>query len=170
MFSIANSSVSLLLILLSLVLAVWNRKAWLSAKNGLPAGGKGLADSAANQRSAQRDIAFAWRQFRRRVQASLMIGLVGIAIFVGQFLETPRTIATFWAGVILLLFWILALAMADILATQQHFGRVHRGHVAEQVRIQAEMLRQSNSSPGELPQNCETAADESTLAKRHSER
>ena len=160
MFSVANTTVSLLLILVSSALVVWNRHAWLSAKNGLPVGESGAKDSTAALKYAQRDLAFAWRQFRRRIQVSLMIGIVGIAILIGQFFESPTTVAVFWTGVILLLFWILALAMADILATQQHYGRVHRGHVAEQTRIQAEILRQSSKSSSDVPRDCETAADQ----------
>lgn len=165
MFSIANSSLSLLLVLVSAGLVAWNRKAWHSAKdpsttNGVPAGTAGVADSAGEITSTQPEIAFAWRQFRRRVQASLMIGIVGIAIFGGQFLESPTMIATFWAGVIFLLLWIVALAMADILATQQHFGRVHRDHVAEQMQIQVDILRRGNPASRKTPRDFEATTDE----------
>lgn len=85
---------------------------------------------------------FAWLQFRRRVQSSGMIGLVGLGIFIGQFIRSPVVWVFFWTGIALLLVWILLLALADAFATQQHFGRLRRQEFADHVREQAKLSRQ----------------------------
>ena len=126
MLSVTFTLVSLALAAVSALLMVWNWRSWKVACDA------GLDEDELN---------FAWRQFRRRVQASAMIGLVAVAIFIGQFVESLLVRAFFWAGVVLLLFWILLLALADVLATQQHFGRIRRRDLADQVKLQVQIRR-----------------------------
>lgn len=99
---------------------------------------------------------------QRRLQASGMIGLVGLAMLCGQFVprDWPRTIAMLWSGIMLVVLWVMLLAMADALATHQHFARIRRENLAEQAKLQAE-LRRLKSQQG----NGRPARDESDLRK-----
>jgi hypothetical protein len=97
---------------------------------------------------------FAWRQFRRRMQTSGMIGLAGLGMLAGQFIRAPLLLVFFWAGVMLLLLWVVLLALADVIATQQHFGAARRQNLSEQTRAQAELRRWLDARPeaaGEEP-------------------
>lgn len=70
-----------------------------------------------------------------------MIGLVGVAIFVVQFVRSPLLWSFCILGIVACVLWIVLLAIADAFATQQHFGRQRRRGVAEQVRLQVELRR-----------------------------
>jgi hypothetical protein len=88
------------------------------------------------------------RQFVRRMQTSAMLGLLGVAIITGQVL-TPRLhsrlfAALFWGGVLLMVLWMALLALADIVATQQHFGRLRNDYIVERAKLQAEARRLQN--------------------------
>jgi len=90
------------------------------------------------------------RQFRRRMQTSVMLGLLAVALFVGQLLTGPPLfMVLFWAALLLLIVWMGLLAAADIMATRQHFGRLRHEHLLEQAKLQAELRRiQSARSNG----------------------
>jgi MFS family permease len=99
-------------------------------------------------RSAQlepREADYRRRQFRRRMQTSAMLGVLGVAIFVGHLLTAwvaSRLFAVFyWGGVLLLLGWMALLALADILATKFHFSRLRQDYMVEQAKLQAELRR-----------------------------
>jgi hypothetical protein len=95
----------------------------------------------------QRD--FRWRQFRRRMQTSVMLGLLGLAIFCGRLLMlfpiAPVLLTLFWIGVLLLLAWVALLAGVDIWATKYHFGRMRSDYLIEQTKLQAELYRLRNA-------------------------
>jgi hypothetical protein len=85
------------------------------------------------------------RQFVRRMQTSAMLGLLGVAIIVGQvltpWLRSLMFTVLFWGGVLVLVLWMGLLALADIVATQQHFGRLHNETLVERAKLQAEARR-----------------------------
>lgn len=84
------------------------------------------------------------RRFRRRMQTSAMLALAGVALVIGQLIP-PRMFPTlfvfFWTGVVLLLFWVVLLALADAAATRNHVGRLQRERSAERSRLEEELLR-----------------------------
>ena len=59
-----------------------------------------------------------------------MIGLLGVAIVVGQLLmdivKSPRFHVYYWIGVLTLLLWIVLLAVADMVATRLLQPRAER--------------------------------------------
>jgi len=127
MFSALTTAFSVLLVVLSGVLIVSHRRAWRRVEE---------EDRDEKQRE------FARRQKRRRIQASGMIGIVGAAMFVGQFLANmPLLMGFYWSGVILLVLWFLILAIADVVATQQHYSRLRRDIMIEEAKLQAEANR-----------------------------
>lgn len=85
------------------------------------------------------------RQFRRRVQTSAMLALLGLGLFLGRWLMEfpvpPFWKVLYWSGLLLLLFWMGLLAGADAVATRLHFGRLHQDYLLEQTRLQAELRR-----------------------------
>lgn len=70
------------------------------------------------------DRDFFRRQFRRRMQTSGMVVLLGLMLPVGDGLlvwgRQPLAATIFWLGVLLLTLWIMALAVGDWLLTRIH--------------------------------------------------
>jgi hypothetical protein len=124
-----------LLVAISAALMVWNARSWQAAR-ALP------------EDSPER--AFAWRQFRRRMQTSGMIAVLGLAMFVGQFVTSPLWIGPYWLGVLCLLGWVLLLALLDIGAIHKYYGSLRAEHRTQLAAMEAR-LRQldppSNPAP-----------------------
>ncbi len=81
-------------------------------------------------------------QYRRRMQTSGMLGVVGIAVFAGYFLGAtlPGLFEVlYWLGVLVLVGWLVVLAMADVVSTRMYFGRLRRDHALEQKKLEAEI-------------------------------
>jgi uncharacterized membrane protein YgcG len=92
--------------------------------------------------AAERD--YHWRQFRRRMQSSAMLGVLAVGIFVGQWVSEvarPAIVFIFWGGVALLVLWVAVLAVTDILATKYYYGRLRQGFLVEQAKLQARLRR-----------------------------
>jgi hypothetical protein len=92
------------------------------------------------------------RQFRRRMQASGMIGIVGIALVFGDtfivwFNDWVVTVV-FWAAVLLVTIWIALLAMVDIWATRAYIDRIYENDILEQTKLQAELFRKKQEAIG----------------------
>jgi hypothetical protein len=96
----------------------------------------------ASARSAddQEEFLYHRRQFRRRMQTSAMLGVLGVGVLVGRLLMNlplPRVfLLSYWAGVLLLLVWLALLALVDIWATKFYFGRLR-----DRVRLEQAQLR-----------------------------
>ena len=90
------------------------------------------------------ELNFRRRQFRRRMQTSGILGLLGIAILVGHFIKPPMAsvvVAVYWATVLLMVAWILVLACFDAISTQLHFNRMQRRNESEQTLLEAKLRR-----------------------------
>lgn len=127
----------LLVVLLGGGLLVWHWQCWRGAC---------AADDGRDELDYQR------RRFRRRMQTSGMLLLVGVAMACGQAISPQRHPSLFvsvWAGVALLAVWAMALAFADVLATRAHVSRLLRRQFAEQAKLQAELMRKKRKPPGE---------------------
>lgn len=84
------------------------------------------------------------RQFRRRMQASSMMALLGVALFSGQLIPRERWqwfYVSFWCGVFLVVLWVVGLALADAVATANHVARLKRQRLAEHAQLQAALRR-----------------------------
>jgi len=108
-------------------------------------------DHEADDGQDRRESDFRRRQFRRRVQTTGMLGLVALALALGHWITidrvSPTVFAVYWSGVVLLVLWVLLLAMADVLSTKQHFGRIERTHQVEKARLEAQ-LREIQAAEG----------------------
>ena len=126
-------------ILLAIALLVSHWRTWRSA---------GLHSTNESERSYQR------RRFRRRMQTSAMLALAGVALVIGQLIPPqahPSLFVFFWTGVVLLLFWVVLLALADAAATRSHVGRLLRERTAERSRLEQELLRLKRRKSDDLP-------------------
>src|SRR5688572_32426219 len=61
---------------------------------------------------------FRWRQFRRRVQTSGLLGTVGLAILLGEVLPWPVAKLVCWGAAVSFTVWMMLLAVADLVATR----------------------------------------------------
>jgi hypothetical protein len=85
------------------------------------------------------------RQFRRRMQTTAMLGLLGLGILAAQLVSVlpvrPQVIVICWGVVMLLAVWLGLLAVADLVSTRYYFGRLKHDYFLEQVRLEAELRR-----------------------------
>jgi len=92
-----------------------------------------------------REFDYRRRQFRRRMQSSAMLGLVGIGMLTGGLLKVfgapPLVVVVFWIGVMLFVVWLGLLAVADMVSTRYYFSRLKQNYVVEEARLQAELRR-----------------------------
>jgi hypothetical protein len=112
----ATVVLSLTLLFISLALAAMHVRAWRTADHG------GLA-------AAERD--FQERRYRRRLQTSLMLGVIGVLVlgdlWLDQIVKDAWGRLLYWSGVGLLLLWLLLLAASDWLASRRHYrGQLDR--------------------------------------------
>jgi amino acid permease len=102
------------------------------------------------------DLDYHRRQYRRRMQASAMLGLMAVAIFVGQLvvprIESRLLASAYWGAVLLMVGWVGLLAAADVLATKHHFTRLRQTYLIEQAKLHAEIRRmQATRGNGKAP-------------------
>lgn len=111
-------------------LIAWHIRAW-----------RRLQDAEVDPR--ERD--FRHRQYRRRMQTSAMLGLLGVAIFVGQMLmawpASRLLLVIYWSGVLVLVLWVVLLALADMTATSIYFSQEKNKSLVEHARLQGELQR-----------------------------
>ena len=99
-----------------------------------------------------RELEFRRRQYRRRMQTSAMLGVLGVAIFIGQLLMnrvTTRLLVIYWSGVLVLVLWMALLALADMVATSFYYSREKNNYVVEHAKLQGE-LRQAREKEAKV--------------------
>ncbi|MHB8901227.1 MAG: hypothetical protein ACYC6Y_20960 [Thermoguttaceae bacterium] len=93
------------------------------------------------------------RRHRRRIQTSTMLGFVGVAILAGRlFPASDPSVVTvlYWSGVALLVLWMALLAVADMIATQVHYGTQRRKVEGERARLKAQLRRLEEKGQDEV--------------------
>lgn len=123
--------IPLAIVLLGGGLLAWHWQSWRAARE---------------QNDEPGELAYQRRRFRRRMQTSGMLCLLGAAMAGGQAIpprQHPSLFVFFWTGVALLALWAMALAVTDLLATRIHVGRLVRRQLAEQAKLQAELTRKT---------------------------
>ena len=83
-----------------------------------------------------RDREYYGRRYRRRMQMSAILVILGILIGVGDVLlpfqkAHPGPVALYWIGVLLLTGWLILLGLADLFSTIA-YGRVELARVRQQ--------------------------------------
>ena len=87
----------------------------------------------------------AFRRFRRRLQISILLGLVGAALPVGVwrplFVGHPFVFIGFWFTVLLMIVWIVLLALSDLLSTSMQAHAIHSHLERERRSLEEELER-----------------------------
>jgi hypothetical protein len=139
MVSLFSTLVSLAILLAAGGLIVWHVRTWRRAERK-PSEGQGFD--------------YYRRQYRRRMQTSALLAVVAVAIFVGQFITRPPVaVLVFWGGVLLVLFWIGLLAVADVVATKLHFAQLRAHYRVEEAKLQMELRRIRSTRGNGKPPN-----------------
>jgi len=124
--------ISLVLIGLSGFMLDWHRRSWRAVEQD--------ADVPERQRRFFRS------QFRRRMQASGIIGLIGAAIGIKSLVPLRP-----WPMVLYLLFLagacacIIVLAGLDAWATRQHYARLRSEQLTAQIKLARELSRETKT-------------------------
>jgi hypothetical protein len=122
-------------------LYAWHLRAWKRA-------------AAQTRESDPRELAFAGRQFRRRRRVSILLAALGVAIAGGELLRDPLLSLVYWSGTMLLVFWIVALAVLDLAASQQHFGAQRSERDAAEALLMRQFKREfGHQQNGHPPAN-----------------
>lgn len=124
---------ALALVTASAALVVWHVRSWRLMRVDLPCGD-------------ERD--YRWRQFRRRMQASSLVGVLGLAVYLGYLIPhdaMPRFFLAFWLMVICCVLWLAMLASIDFLATRHYYSNRRSAIEVERAAWQAEIDRAERS-------------------------
>jgi hypothetical protein len=102
---------------------------------------------AQRENSDARELAFRQRQFRRRMQTSGMLLLLGAAILIGYFVprDRPNLFVFYWCGVFLWTLWIILLAIGDAVLSRIHLRAESRQRQIDHARARAELHRTTTS-------------------------
>lgn len=108
------------------------------------------------------DRAYLHKRFRRRMQTSAGIILVGVLLPVGDFVipwqrlaNGPQLFTLYWGGVLLITLWIILMAMGDLTMTRLHSRStldVHRAHVRELEQQVAELRSRGSNGRHSPPE------------------
>lgn len=94
------------------------------------------------------ELDFHWRQFRRRMQASVMLAVVGLVLPLYSLIRTPILMAVFVLGLFVLVLWIIALALADYIASRQRLARIADDERIEQAKLEMQLRRRRQLESG----------------------
>lgn len=133
----ASLAVGIVLILLGSAMIRWHFAAWRAHRDD--------ASSDDRERNHYRT------QFRRRLQVSALLILLGIMIPLGDALmelrRDPRFLAWYWIAVLGVLFWIMLLAAFDWVSTRMH-NRAMRATLASLARKERELMAEAERLRG----------------------
>jgi hypothetical protein len=128
-------AISLLLIGLSGLMLDMHRRSWHAAQR--------------DGTLSERDLRFARAQYRRRNQASGIIGVLGAAIGVGPLVPPqPWPLVLYVASLAGACLCIVVLAGLDAWATRQHFARLRSEQLAAQIKLARELTRNIRTHDG----------------------
>ncbi len=75
------------------------------------------------------------KQFARRIQIGLMLGITGIAMLGSQWLPHHALLfGCYWLGITAWVLWILLLGLMDVFATYRHFAKQEHDQWIQQMK------------------------------------
>jgi hypothetical protein len=132
-FVIPTLLIPLILIGLSGYLIDSHRRTWQSAQW--------------NERLNERDRRFARSQYRRRMQASGLIGVIGAALGCYPLIpQAPLAMAIYLAALVGACCCIMLSGLLDFWATRQNLRRIQNEHLAEQIKLAREVQARARSN------------------------
>ena len=93
------------------------------------------------------------RQYRRRKQASAMIGVVGLAVIGGIWISEPILFVAHWVAVTVVVFWMGILALADLVSTRFYYAQLRQENLTVQASLRAELERTRNRGANGRPKS-----------------
>jgi hypothetical protein len=130
---IVTYAISLVLIGLSGVLLDMHRRSWRNAER--------------DPRLAPNERRFELSQYRRRMQASGMIGVLGVAVGCEPLIpHEPLSITLYGVSLAGASLAILVLAMIDAWATRRHFARLHDDQLLAQFKMARELQSEASTA------------------------
>ena len=118
--------VSGLIVLFSMLLLGQHVRAWRLANHG------GLEDH---------EEAFLRRQYLRRMRASGLLGILGLAILGELFIQSHAWLLAYWMVVLVIAAWICLLALADWIASRNHWQASLAVSQAQAAALKAEIAK-----------------------------
>jgi hypothetical protein len=115
-----------LLVVLSLTMLAIHWAVWRKADHG------GLSE---------REQQFARRQFRRRTQASGMLGAIGLLMLTTQFVEEKSMSLVLWLAILCAVAWTVLVALIDWWSTRTFYGRDEIVNTVQMELIKKEIRR-----------------------------
>jgi hypothetical protein len=99
------------------------------------------------------DYEFHHRQYRRRMQTTGLLGIVGLLMLGSLWIADPLVGAVYWSGIAALVVWVALLALSDWLASRLYYGRLAAAHAVEHAAIKAEIAKfhREQTDDGENP-------------------
>jgi len=70
-----------------------------------------------------------------------MLGVLGVLLAIGSFVELPMVGVLLYVGMLVLVLWILLLALADAVASRAHFSRLRSDYMIERAKLEVEARR-----------------------------
>jgi len=127
----ATLAVSFALLLAAAAMMVSHLRAWRSFRQ------KGLDAE---------ELDYRRRQFRRRMQTSAMLGVLAVALSVGQaattwWIRSGWFAAAYWLATMFGACWVGLLALVDIWATKHYYGRLRHNCLIGRAKLEAELRR-----------------------------
>lgn len=107
----------------------WHRRSWHAVQQEL---------------QDEEHLEFFRRQYRRRTQISVMLGLVAVGLLTGLLIppqQQPSVFVGVWALISLLVVWIALLALLDLLAVRRHSQLLSLKLLEEQGRLHGEIRK-----------------------------
>ena len=97
----------------------------------------------------ERDYEFFRRRYRRRMQSSGMLGIIGLLIPGHLWVRDNAMLALYWTGVLGLLIWTMLLAVGDFAASRLYYGTQVADQQTEHLLLKREIekFRQETGSP-----------------------
>jgi hypothetical protein len=122
------------LVAVSLGLMCWHVVEWRRADHG------GLTD---------RDLRFFRHQYRRRMQASAILGIVGLLALV-DYAAVGIGRIVLWSAILLLVLWAVLLALLDWLASRLHYDAQLSATAVEQALLMREIEKYRREQQAEI--------------------
>lgn len=95
------------------------------------------------------EFRFYRNQFRRRMQTSALVGLIGLLMLLDLWVAEVTTRAVLWSIVLLLVLWTVLLALSDWLASRLHYDKLLAANAVEHALLQREIRKFQREQEGD---------------------
>jgi hypothetical protein len=111
---------------------------------------RGWRDARANEELSERDRRYARSQYRRRMQASAIIGCLGLTIGLGPLVpKEPGPMVFYLAVLVSACGCVMLLALLDAWATRQHYRRLLGERMTAELMLAAELRSARDRADGD---------------------